>query len=140
MSADGDQRNPCACEGGRSRVMIVEDEFIIALALRRQVEALGCEVCCVTDSAETSLAEASRLTPDAVLMDVSIRGGSDGIEAARRLTGELGLPVIIVSAYTDEETMHRAREAGAVAVLGKPASDEDLRRTLARVLGRGNGG
>ncbi len=119
---------------GAPRVMIVEDEFIIALALRHQLEALGCVVCCVADTAPAALERARSGEVDAVLMDVSLRGGGDGIEAARVLVHEHGLPVVVLSAYTDASTRDRALEAGARAVLGKPASEQELCAALAEAL------
>jgi len=116
------------------RVMIVEDEFIIALALRRQLEALGYEICCVTDTVRAALDCAQAGAVDAVFMDVSLRGGGDGIEATLVLVQEHGLPVIVLSAYTDAQTRTRALEAGARAVLGKPASEQELCQALAEAL------
>jgi CheY-like chemotaxis protein len=119
----------------RRRVMVVEDEFIIALALRRQVEEAGFEVCHVTDAAHDAVEFARSGVVDAALMDVSLRGGGDGIAATRRLVHECGVPVIVISAYSDQDIRTRALEAGASAVLGKPASDHELCRALAEALG-----
>lgn len=130
-----DGGDPGGCRPRSGSVMIVEDEFIIALALRRQVEALGCTVCCVTDTMESALNFAQSGTAEVVLMDVAIRGDCDGIEAARRLVTEHGLPVIVVSAYTDSETRQRVSLAGASAMLGKPAAEQELCDALAFVLG-----
>lgn len=127
----------CGLTGWRAgalRVMIVEDEFIIALALRHQLEALGCQVCCVTDTAHAALECARSGLVDVVLMDVSLRAGGDGIEAARHLVREHGLPVIVISAYTDGHTRARALEAGACVVLGKPASEQELCAALDEAL------
>ncbi|MCK9241390.1 response regulator [Desulfocurvus sp.] len=115
--------------------MVVEDEFIIALALRRQIEAMGLEVCHMTDGVHDALEFARSQTVDVALMDVSLRGGDDGIEAARRLVNEFGVPVVVISAYPEQHIRARAEAAGACAVLGKPASEAELCRALALALG-----
>jgi len=122
----------------RPKLMIVEDEFIIALALRKQVESLGYLVCCVTDTAEAAIDGVAASEVGVVLMDVSLRGEVDGVTAAGHITKEFGIPVVIVSAYTDSHTLARAGEAGAVAVLSKPAGDHELREVLHKLLGDPN--
>lgn len=117
------------------RVMIVEDEAVIAMALRQQMQSLGCEVCCVVHSAEQALECVEQARVDAAFVDVALGGGMDGIELAGRLVDGFGVPVVVVSAYTDARTEASAREAGVVAMLAKPADDDELRDALHRALG-----
>lgn len=117
------------------RVMLVEDEFLISMAMRRQVELQGCEVCCVVSSAQEALGCAMLGEVRLAFVDVSIDGDMDGIDLAERLVREHGIAVVIVSAYNDRPTVERALRAGALAVLGKPVDDAELAGWVEKVLG-----
>ena len=91
-----------------ARILIVEDEHLIALGLSRRVIALGYTVVGLAASGEEAIAQAAGLQPDVVLMDIGLRGVMDGIEAAQHIRAWAPIPVIYVSASTDAPTVARA--------------------------------
>src|SRR5258708_10569069 len=107
------------------RVMIVEDETIVGMGLRSQLTKLGHEV---TGHAAT-VAEARSMyrstQPDLVFMDIRL-GDADGLDLAKELLKERRCPMIVLSAYSDQELIRRAGEAGVFGYLIKPASPEAL--------------
>jgi len=91
-----------------ARIMVVEDEGLVALGIKEGLESLGYEVTAVASSADGAINQALSTEPDLVLMDIHLKGGSDGIEAARQLKQALNIPVVYLTAYSDQETLNRA--------------------------------
>jgi CheY-like chemotaxis protein len=118
-----------------AQMLIVEDERLIAHALRRRVAALGYTVMGLAASDEDAIVQATALQPDVVLMDIGLCGAMDGIDAARHIRAQAPIPVIYVSASTDAPTVARAWQSAPAGYLVKPVSDPALRATLERVLG-----
>lgn len=116
------------------RVLIVEDERIIAMSLSHQLKALGLETVAVTGCARDALSCLLREDVELVFMDVGLAGQRSGIEAARVMHETYNVPIVFMSAFSDAETEKRAREAGGVAFLSKPAEDEELRQVLRNVF------
>src|SRR3954452_7016669 len=92
-------------EAGRPRILIVEDEILIAMDLQDRLENLGYEVPGRADTAEMALSLATTCAPDLILMDIRLRGGSDGIEAASAVREKLDIPVIFLTSHSDPETL-----------------------------------
>jgi len=115
------------------RVIVVEDEGIIAISLQMMLEELGAEVVAIAATAEEAVRLAERHRPDCATMDIHIKGDRDGVAAATELYASLGIRSIFVSAYGDSETKERAAPARPVAWVSKPVIAEDLSRVLARV-------
>ena len=115
----------------RLRVLVVEDEFVILLTLKVQLEAIGCEVVGTAREADAAVDLARTLRPDVVLMDVGLPG-KDGAEATKAIMLEAPTRIILVTAYGDER-VDRAVAAGARAVLTKPILQEQLARAIAEV-------
>jgi response regulator NasT len=107
------------------RVLIAEDETIIRLDLRAMLEQAGYEVCGEARDGEEAVELARALEPDLAVMDVKMPQ-LDGIEAARRILEERPLPIVIVSAYGQEELVSRAVEVGVFGYLVKPFREQDL--------------
>jgi DNA-binding NarL/FixJ family response regulator len=118
-----------------ARILIVEDEHLIALGLSRRVIALGYTVVGLAASGEEAIAQAAGLQPDVVLMDIGLRGVMDGIEAARHIRARAPIPVIYVSASTDAPTVARAWQTAPAGYLVKPVPDHELHAILVRALG-----
>jgi PAS domain S-box-containing protein len=118
------------------RVLVVEDESIIALDLQRGLGALGYDVVAVAATAEDAIARASTLHPDVVLMDIQLRGPSDGVEAADEIRRRLGVPVIFLTAYADPATLARARITGPFGYLLKPFEERELHIVIEMALER----
>lgn len=111
-------------------VMVVEDDAIIGLDIAETLIRLGYQVPATADSwasAERALAEHK---PDLVLMDVQLRGGVDGIEAVSRIRRDSDVPIVYLTAHSDEATLSRAKETAPHGYLVKPFNDRDLRTTI----------
>ena len=119
-----------------ARILIVEDERIIAADLRRHVTRLGYEVVGTAGSGRAAIAQAQTLHPDLVLMDIGLPGGMSGLEAAGSIWEALQIPVVYVTAYVDEQTLGQARTPAPLLVVRKPFDARQLQTTLARVLAR----
>ncbi len=109
-----------------ARVLIVEDERIIALDLKEQLRRFGCEVVGIHPDAESAIAAVQDLHPDLVLMDIMIQGPVDGIEAARLLRDTTHVPVVFLTAYSDDATLERAKAADPHGFVLKPFKEREL--------------
>jgi len=114
----------------RGKLLIVEDEPIVALDLKQEVEQLGCEVIGVAESADEALVAAGVHRPDLVLMDVRIMGSVDGIHTAGLLRAAYRVPVVFLTSYSDETTVARAAREMPYGYLTKPFQSGELRATL----------
>ena len=92
------------------RALIVEDEYLFAMSLTVDMQALGFDTCDVAATAQDAFLQAMEDPPDIVLMDVNLEGGREGIEAARWLREVCDIPVVFVTAYTDRDTVARIHE------------------------------
>jgi CheY-like chemotaxis protein len=119
-------------------VLIVEDETIVALDLRRRLTRLGYDVAGVTAYGEEAIVLAEQQRPDLVLMDVRLRGTMDGVTAAEQIHARFGSPVVFVTAYADEETFGRAGRSEPFGYLLKPFEEEELRKVVESALTRGH--
>jgi len=107
------------------RILVAEDETIIRLDLKEILERAGFEVCAEARDGDEAVALAAREKPDLAILDVKMRG-LDGIEAARRILGERPIPIVILTAYGQDELVSRAVEAGVFGYLVKPFKEADL--------------
>lgn len=108
------------------RILIVEDEYILAIILKENLESLGYEVLDIIDSGEIAMATAARLRPNLVLMDIRLRGETDGIQAAEQIWQELQIPVIYVTGYSDRSTVARATLTSPFGYILKPVREKEL--------------
>jgi AmiR/NasT family two-component response regulator len=107
------------------RVLIAEDEKVIAMGLRAQLKALGHTVVAEATNGRQAVALARELKPDLVVLDIKMPE-MDGIEAAQAITAERPIPVILLTAYKEEQLAQRAAQAGIYTYLVKPISKDDL--------------
>ncbi len=119
-----------------ARVLIVEDERIIALNLKCMMEKHGYEVLATVPSGERAVKIAIELRPDLVLMDIHLAGLMDGIEAANIIHKALGVPVIFLTANADDETLRRAQSVPPMGYVIKPFDMPELHATIQMVLSR----
>ncbi|CUT12660.1 Sensor protein [Bradyrhizobium sp.] len=115
-------------------MLIVEDEFFIALDAEEQVKSLGHSVVGTAVSAEQAIRLAGEEKPDLVLMDIRLIGPVDGITAAQEIRSRYGVEAIFVTANTDPSTLARAESIEPLAVLRKPLTKDRLAAQLARLL------
>ncbi len=117
-----------------NRIMIVEDESVIALDIERRLQRAGYEVVGVADNKDDAVALYREHEPDLVLMDISIVGPADGIETARAIG--MDVPIIFLTAYADDATLNRAAETSPYGYLLKPFDDRTLAATIKVALER----
>ncbi|MBN1533595.1 MAG: PAS domain S-box protein [Spirochaetes bacterium] len=111
---------------GAARILIAEDELIIALDLERTLTRLGFDVAGIAGNGEEAVEKAGRLIPDLILMDILFRGGIDGIDAATEIRRRHDIPVIYLTANADTATVERARRSEPFGYLNKPINERDL--------------
>jgi two-component system, response regulator PdtaR len=107
------------------RILVAEDETIIRMDLRSLLEGAGFEVCAEARDGEQAVELARTEEPDLAIMDVKMPH-LDGIEAARRILEERPIPIVMLTAYGQEELVTRAVEAGVFGYLVKPFREQDL--------------
>ena len=119
----------------RTRIVIADDESLIRLALREMLTNLGYLVVGDVGDGRSAVNLAKELRPDIVIMDIKMPD-MDGIEAARILTEERIAPVLLLSAYSQQELVTKAREAGVAGYLVKPFRESDLTPAIEVALSR----
>lgn len=117
----------------KQKIIVVEDEAIIALNLKLDLEDLGYEVLETIDTGAEAIEKSRDLFPDIVLMDINLKGNMDGIEAAKEIS-EMGIPIIFLTGNTDDFTAFEALKTAPYGYLTKPYSSKDLELTIAMVL------
>ena len=111
----------------KKRILIVEDEPIIGLEIRETLESEGFEVCPVIDKAEDVLKTYLIQKPDAIIMDIHLKGFIDGIDAVKRLRLIADdLPVIYITAYNTRATEEKAQKTKPAAYLTKPVRTKNI--------------
>jgi signal transduction histidine kinase len=118
------------------KVLIVEDESIVALDLQYRLESLGYQVVAIADSGEEAMEKTAELAPDLVLMDIQLTGEMDGMETAIQIRDRWNVPAIYITAYTDEETVARAKVTRPLGYLVKPFDDRELHTIIEIALYR----
>jgi serine phosphatase RsbU (regulator of sigma subunit)/AmiR/NasT family two-component response regulator len=121
-------------------VLVVEDEVLVGMELKEDLERLGYQVPDVVPSGEHVVEAMAKHQPDLVLMDVRLDGGVDGIEAAYQARAEFEVPIIYVTAYSDGETLRRAAITEPSAFLLKPFDERELAANVEIALTRSRGG
>ncbi len=113
-----------------SRILIVEDEAITVEALKLELADLGYQVVGSAMSAHEALSAAEKFKPDLVLMDITLADEFDGVIAATAIRGNLGLPVVFLTAHADNATIRRATLAGSFGYVIKPFTTSQLKAAI----------
>lgn len=113
-----------------TRVLIVEDEFLIAMDLRSRLEAMDFWVTGVAASYEQALEQALQHNPDVVVMDIQLEGAKTGIDAAKLIWSKLEIPVIFLTGMQDPETVEAALATQPMGYVYKPFKDAELRNQI----------
>lgn len=103
----------------KKKVLIVEDEVLIGMMLSNVIKKQGFDVQEVVTTGEAAIASVLRTPPDAILMDISLTGTMDGIDAAAAIKAEHDIPILFFTGYQDKELMQRVRAVKPAAVLNK---------------------
>jgi diguanylate cyclase (GGDEF)-like protein/PAS domain S-box-containing protein len=111
-------------------ILVVEDEAIVTMYLETQLEDMGYRVCATVDNARDAITSVKEHRPDLILMDIVIKGAIDGIEAANIIHRTQPIPIIFLTAYSDEKTVGRAAKTGPYGYLTKPFQSHELRAAI----------
>ena len=113
-----------------ARILIVEDEFIVATDLAVRLADLGYEIAGHVDNGPEAIALAGQAKPDLILMDIRLKGTMDGITAAQEIRRQFHLPVVFLTAYAEDTTLQRAKVVEPFGYILKPCQDRELRTIL----------
>lgn len=112
------------------RILIVEDDPVIARALSQRLKNLGYEVCGIASTGAGAVELAGKDSPDLVLMDVRLEGGMEGTEAAASIRSFFNVPIVFVTAHADDQVLESAKKADPFGYLIKPYTETALRTTI----------
>jgi PAS domain S-box-containing protein len=118
------------------QVLVVEDEWVVAIDVRDCLEGLGYAVAAIVASGEEAVIKARELRPDVVLMDIRLEGEMDGVQAAEQIWNELQIPVIYATGYSDQATVDRATTTEPFGYILKPIKERDLYIAIKTALQR----
>jgi len=120
----------------KPRILIVEDESLVAADLEERLNKLSYEVCGQADTCDGAVADALRLKPDLVLMDIHLIGKKDGVEAANQIHRSTGIPVVFLTAHADDATLARIGVVEPFGYVVKPFDERELKATIEVALYR----
>ena len=112
------------------RIMIVEDESIVAMGIKHKLEDLGYKIVGIEATGEGAVNTALKTEPDLILMDIVLKGDMDGIEAAQMIHCNLDTPIIYITAYSDEEVLRRARITEPYGYILKPFKKSEVNANI----------
>lgn len=118
-----------------TRILIAEDNDLVSLTLEEQLKGLGYDVIGIARTGTEAVSLAGRLKPDLIIMDIRMPE-MEGTEAAARIRDQLALPIIMLTAYADKDTIRKAEAAGALAYLVKPVNENELPPAINIALAR----
>ena len=121
-----------------TRVLVVEDEAIAAMAMRLMLESLDCSVVGVASSGQAAVDLAGQHRPDVVLMDIRLKGEMSGVASARLIKGRLHIPVVFTTAYSAEEIRSTCKVDDSFLFVSKPIREEELARAISIARGEHN--
>ena len=119
------------------KILIVEDENIIAFDIRVMLEDLGYMVSAIVSSGEESIKKASKMRPDLVLMDIKLKGNLDGVSAGKEIFKQFHIPIVYLTAYSDQATIKRInnqKNANSPTVINKPFDQGELQPVISSTL------
>ncbi len=119
------------------KILIVEDENIIALDIRSMLEELGYMVSAIVSSGEESIQKASKMKPDLVLMDIKLKGSIDGVSAGEEIYKQFRIPIVYLTAYSDQTTINRinnGKNGNPSTVINKPFDEGELQTVIDSTL------
>ncbi len=118
------------------RILIVEDEHIVAMGIKKMLKSLGYTVTGVASSGEDAISKTESTFPDVVLMDIMLKGDMDGVEAAREIRERLDVPIVYLTAYSDNNILERAKITEPFGYIIKPFDEKDLYSSIEIALHR----
>ncbi|HMK54561.1 MAG TPA: PAS domain S-box protein [Methanobacteriaceae archaeon] len=119
-----------------AKILVVEDEALVALQIKNQLETWGFQVLQLVSTGEEAVEIALKLRPDIILMDIVLKGDMDGIEASKIIKKDLDIPIIYLTAYDDQKTMERAKKTMPSFYILKPFDSRELKFNIESALYR----
>ena len=116
------------------KIMVVEDEWIVADQLCNNLKDLGYMVCATASTGDEAIKNVQENNPDLILMDIVLKNKMDGIEAAEQITSQFNIPVIYLTSYTDKEYIERAKQTKPFGYLVKPFKQGELHANIEMAL------
>ncbi len=116
------------------RILVVEDESIVAMGIEHRLQALGYQITASVASGEAAIERVAETRPDLVLMDIQLQDAMDGIEAAEQIRNRYNIPVVYLTAHTDPRTFERAKVTEPFGYIIKPFQERDLHITVEMAL------
>jgi len=117
-----------------TKIMVVEDEVIVARTIANQLTQLGYTVVDMAASGPAAIAKATDQQPDLILMDIFLKGSMDGVKAASEIRSQLDVPIIFLTAYADDDTLQRAKATLPMGYIVKPFNESELRVAIELAL------
>jgi CheY-like chemotaxis protein len=123
----------------KTKMLIVEDEVLVALALSKEFEGLGYDMCKPVFSGEGAIEAVERKRPDVVLMDIKLPGKIDGIEAAQKIRSRFRIPIVFITGYEDPEIEERANAVEHIGYFLKPLNCREIQEAIDAALQKQKG-
>lgn len=114
----------------KMQILVVDDESLVAKDIQNTLEGFGYNVPITVSSGEAAIQKAEENNPDLVLMDIVLKGRMDGIEAAHEIRTRFNIPVVYLTAYTDEERLQKAKLTEPFGYIVKPFRERELKSTI----------
>ena len=121
---------------GPAKILVVEDETIVARDIQQSLARLGYDVPTTATSGEEAIRKTKEINPDLILMDIVLKGEMDGVETVRQINRQFDVPVIYLTAYVDDATLERAKTTSPAGYMLKPFHPNELRPTIELALHR----
>jgi CheY-like chemotaxis protein len=118
-----------------NKILIVEDDVIISQIIELQLKKLGYSVIGKAANGQDAITLTNKTNPDAILMDIFLEGEMDGIEATKIIKEKFNIPIIFLTAYSDDKVLERIRTIQSAHYVLKPFTNDDLRIALKLSLG-----
>jgi CheY-like chemotaxis protein len=118
----------------RAKILVAEDDEDVGAYIKKYLERAGFSVVAVVTTAEQAVAAAKSSTPDLVLMEITLPGNMDGVDAAGQIRSQLSIPVVYLASSADEKTQERAKATKPLGLLRKPFNGCELQMTLDRAV------
>ncbi len=121
------------------KILVVEDESILSLNIKRYLSRFGHDICGMAETAEDAVDLAGRHRPELILMDVRLKDGTDGIDAAIRIRSFLDCPILFTTAFSDANSIRRIRAVERSDRLSKPYDLAGLAAAVGRIIEAADG-
>ncbi|MFA5331770.1 MAG: PAS domain S-box protein [Methanoregula sp.] len=118
----------------KGKILVVEDEFVTGSEIQARLLEMGYDVPDVVDNGEEAIQKTGELNPDIVVMDITLKGKMNGIEAAGQIRARYGIPVVFLTAHSDEATVNLAMHSEPFGYLVKPLDERALKTTIRMAL------